>query len=131
MVIASKWVVLSSFDPCCQLQYLFLLAHLTLLSQEEEVLLESRRSSHSEASSSAQPAAADEPQTGLLALEAALEHVVEAGIDAGMDILDAGKHIPTHLCQRVTHQLAHSLLSHSVLTQYSLSAHFRSFFLVV
>ncbi|DBA69271.1 TPA: hypothetical protein ACH3X2_14313 [Trebouxia sp. C0005] len=60
------------------------------VSQEEEVLLESRRSSHSEASSSAQPTAVDEPQTGLLALEAALEHVVEVGIDAGMDILDAG-----------------------------------------
>ena len=69
-----------------------LLTHLTLLSQQEEVLLESRLSSHSEASSSAQPAAVDDPQTGLLALEAALEHVVEAGIDAGMDILDAGKH---------------------------------------
>ena len=62
-----------------------------MLLQEEEVLLESRRSSHSEASSSAQAAVVEEPHTGLLALEAALEHVVEVGIDAGMDIIDAGQ----------------------------------------
>ena len=87
---------------------MFLLAHLTLLLQDEEVLLESRRSSHLEASSSAQAAAGDEPQTGLLALEAALEHVVEAGIDAGMDILDAGKHTSTQDCGSLTHSLIRS-----------------------
>jgi len=62
------------------------------------VLLESRRSSHCEASSSAHPVAAaagNEQQTGLMAVEAALEHVVEVGIDAGMDMIDAGQ-----LCYR-------------------------------
>ena len=72
----------------------------TGLVQEEEVLLESRRSSHSEASPSAQAAVAEEPHTGLLAFGAALEHVVEVGIDAGMDIIDAGK--PTLLSARST-----------------------------
>ena len=66
---------------------------------QEEVLLESRRSSHSEASSSSQPAPAQEHvpkprladcNTGLMAIEATLEHAVEAGIDAGMGMLDAG-----------------------------------------
>ena len=69
--------------------------------QEEQVLLESRRSSHSEASPSfdAEAAAAaamaaetaGEEQTGLLGLEAAVEHVVEVGIDAGLDLIDAGQ----------------------------------------
>ena len=36
-------------------------------------------------------AAAAEHHTGLMAVEAALEHVVEIGIDAGMDIIDAGE----------------------------------------
>ena len=53
------------------------------------MLLECRRSSHSEASSSAAPQIApyDSPQLGL---EAALEAAVGAGIQAGMDILNAG-----------------------------------------
>lgn len=69
---------------------------------QEEVLLESRRSSHSEASSSSSPLQAGAPEhvhggpaaegghTGLLPLEATLEHAVEAGIDASMAALDAG-----------------------------------------
>ncbi|KAL3155586.1 hypothetical protein ABBQ38_010843 [Trebouxia sp. C0009 RCD-2024] len=70
--------------------------------QQEEVLLESRRSSHSEASSSSSPLpagaaehvhpgqAAGGGNMGLLAMEATLEHAVEAGIDASMAALDAG-----------------------------------------
>lgn len=69
---------------------------------QEEVLLESRRSSHSEASSSSSPLpagaaehvhpgqAAGGGNMGLLAMEATLEHAVEAGIDASMAALDAG-----------------------------------------
>ena len=67
------------------------------------MLLESRRSSHSEASSSSSPLATGAPEevhrgqaaagganTGRLAMEATLEHAVEAGIDASMAALDAG-----------------------------------------
>ena len=68
---------------------------------QDEVLLESRRSSHSEASSSSSPLPAsgrehvNNPRpagcnTGLLAMEATLEHAVEAGIDASMAALNAG-----------------------------------------
>ena len=75
--------------------------------QEEQVLLESRRSSHSEASPSfdAEAAAAaamaaetaGEEQTGLLGLEAAAEHVVEVGINAGLDLIDAGLHLSSNV----------------------------------
>ena len=67
---------------------------------QDEVLLESRRSSHSEASSSTQPGPLTEhtpmPRvadctSGLMAFEAGLEHAVEAGIDASMGALDAGQ----------------------------------------
>ena len=68
---------------------------------QDEVLLESRRSSHSEASSSSSPLPANGQEhvlhplpagcnTGLIAMEATLEHAVEAGIDASMAALDAG-----------------------------------------
>ena len=72
-----------------------------LLVLQDEVLLESRRSSHSEASSSSslqaaggqehahRPRPADH-NTGLMAMEATIEHAVEAGIDASMAALDAG-----------------------------------------
>lgn len=53
------------------------------------MLLESRRSSHSEASSSAAPL--DAPRdSSQLGLEATLEAAVGAGIQAGMDIINAG-----------------------------------------
>lgn len=89
---------------------------------QDDVLLESRRSSHSEASSSSSPPpagasehehssqAAGAGNTGLMAVEATLEHAVEAGIDASMAAIDAGTVCPAsswHKCA------AHIFLSFS------------------